>query len=107
MIPLLQECQVVTVSRNAYGDYVETGSVTEPCRFRQIPTVKRTTNAELNDNDGIFWLAPTTAAQEGSILKYDGIYYQVDRLTRARKLHDTIVRFIKAEVKVFDIFMIS
>jgi hypothetical protein len=100
---LVQRCDIVTVTRNLYSDYVLGSTACEPCRFRFIPTMRREGHAEVNDSDAMIWLKATTCAVIGSIIKFEGQYYQVERLTKARKLGSTAVEFVKCDLKVTDI----
>ena len=98
-----QECAFPTLLRNAYGDYTETSRVTENCRFREITTMRRSAHQEVNDSDATIWLRPATVATKGCLLIFEGVYYQVERLTKARKLDDAEVHFVKCDLKITDV----
>lgn len=100
---LVQECSIITPVRNRYGDYALGTSVDEACRFREISTVQRGVHSELNDSDAMLWLSAETSAVKGSIVLFDGTYYQIERLTKARRLGESDVQFVKCDLKVTDI----
>ena len=100
---LVQTCEIVSPSRNAFGDYVNGSTVTESCRFREVSSIRRTTNSEQNDTDAMIWLGAATTAENGSIILFDSVYYQVERITKARKLGKSTIEFIKADLKITDI----
>lgn len=100
---LVQSCSIVQTSRNSYGDYIYQILVSEPCRLREISTIRRNAHQEVNDSDAMLWLSPTTAAVKGSIILFDGVYYQIERIIKARKLDDATVHFVKCELKITDI----
>jgi hypothetical protein len=100
---LVQECEIIEVTRDEYSSYVFSVAATEPCRFRYIPTMRRGTNGEVNDADSLIHLRADTAVRIGSIIRYEGVFYQVERLWKARRLGSSTVNFVKAEVKVNDI----
>lgn len=100
---LVQTCYVITMGRNEYSDYTEISRVAEACRFREITTVRRAPQQEILDSDALLHLAPTTAVVKGSIINFEGTYYQVERITFARRLGETEVQFVKADLKVTDV----
>lgn len=100
---LVQSCYIITMGRNEYSDLIEVSRVLEACRFREITTVRRGTYQELIDSDAIIHLIPASTAVKGGIILFDGVYYQVERITKARRLGETTVQFVKCEVKITDI----
>jgi hypothetical protein len=97
---LVQTCEIVTATRNAYGDYVYSSGVTENCKFREISEIRRGTNQELDATDAMIWLSSSTTAVNGSIIKFDSVYYQVEKIIKAQRLGETDVQFIKAKLKI-------
>lgn len=102
---LVQTCRIVTVGRNLFGDSIIASSVAENCRFRNIPTIRRTTNQEVNDTDALVHLAPNSSITKDKYILFDGVYYQPERIIYARKLGSDTIEFIKVEVKVTDIMI--
>lgn len=100
---LVDTCQLVTVTRTKYGDYKKSLSADEPCRYRPINSFQRVTFQEVKDADAMFWFRPNSTVTVGSILYYGGIYYQVERMTLAKRLGETTIQFKKCDVKVTDI----
>ena len=100
---LIQTCELVAPTRNEYGDYISSSNTELACRFREINTVRRGSHEEYRDSDGMFWFKADSGVQKGNIILFEGTHYQVERITKARKLDDAEVHFIKAEVKITDI----
>lgn len=101
---LVDDCEIVEMARNIYGDYLDTDDATsEKCRFREISTVERGDHSEMNDSDAMLWLSPDTVAVKGSFVKYDGVYYQIEKLNKARPMGSTDVKFVKCDLKVANI----
>jgi hypothetical protein len=44
------------------------------------------------------WFEPDVDVSEGTIFKADGVYWRIDRLTKARRLVGSQVMFLKALV---------
>lgn len=100
---LVQSCELVSPSRNEFGDYIDGSEVTLPCRFRDIQTLKTGDHQELNDSDAMLWVSANSGVVRGSIIRFEGSTYQVERITPARRLGETAVQFIKCDLKVTDI----
>ena len=100
----VDECTIMSSpTRNGYGDYIEGVGVVESCRWRDITTERRSTNQEIIDADAMVWLKPTTTATVGCIILHDGIHYQVERFTKAKRLGESVVQFVKCDLKITDI----
>lgn len=98
-----QTCKLLTVTRNAYGDYDYSTYTTLSCKFREISSIRRGTFQELNDTDAMLWVGPSAAVVKGSLIEFEGVVYQVERLVKARIIDDPTVQFIKCELKINDI----
>lgn len=97
---LVQSCYKVSKSRNAYGD-IEYGSTESlSCLYRDISQLQiANANREDVDVDGIFWFEPDSEVERGDIILFDGEYYRIDKITKARaRLTDNSVHFLKCEV---------
>ena len=100
---LVQTCYIVTTTRNTYGDYVLSSTTQEACRFRYITTTRRESHNEVDDSDAMIWLIPSTVARVRSIIKFEDVYYQVERINKARKLGSDTVEFVKCDLKIVDL----
>jgi len=98
---LNQTAQKVSTTRDKFGDYLQTSLTEVSCRFRYIRNLRRETNREISDSDALMWFAPTHEVSIGDHYLYEGVYYQVDRVLKARKLDNATVHFIKCEVTVY------
>lgn len=96
---LVQTCQLVITVKNAYGDREAGTSLTLACRWRNVPTLTRQPHLETADADSMVWLATDAPVLRGSVLLFEHEYYQVERLTSARRLGEDEVQFIKCDVK--------
>lgn len=100
---LVQTCKLVSPTRDEYGDYIDGVGTELACRFREITTVRRTTHREENDADAMIWFAADAPVAIGNIILFEGVNYQLERLTKARRLGESDVQFIKCDLKVTDI----
>lgn len=100
---LVDTCEIITESQNIYGDYEESASVNTACRWRDITIQRTDNNGQVRDADAMVWFAPTASVTHGTVLRYQGILYQVERTTRAKKLGSSSVEFIKTDVKIIQI----
>lgn len=101
---LIQLCDLVSTTRNEYGDYIDSDyAISIPCRFRDIQTMKQGNNQELNDSDAMLWVAANSGVVRGSIIRFEGFTYQVERITPARRLGEETIQFLKCDLKVTDI----
>lgn len=100
----VQTCRKITPARNAYGDYLYDGTYeTINCRFRHIMAVQRGTHQELVDTDAMLWVSPSTEISYGDIIYYDGQYFQVERVNKARRLGSEVVEFLKCDLKITEV----
>jgi hypothetical protein len=94
--PMLHTAQVITHTRNAYGDYVATASTTIKCHFRFINEMITTGYNEAVQSDAMAWFEPDSGIVRESLVRIDGDYYRVEKVIKARKLRNPNVQFIKA-----------
>lgn len=97
---LVDSCELITTSRNDYGDEIEGVTQTLPCRWRDITLVRRGSHEDTSDANSLVHFAPDAPVHRGAILKYNGEYYQVETITLARRLGENTVQFIKCEVLI-------
>lgn len=97
---LVDSCELITTGRNDYGDEIEGVTQTLACRWRDITLVRRGNHEDTSDASSLVHFAPDAPVERGSILKYNGEYYQVQKITFARRLGEMTVQFIKCEVIV-------
>lgn len=95
--PMHHTAYKVNYSLNAYGDKIIDDEITLKCHVRIITELNVNSNNEQYQSDAMFWFEPDSGVVKGDIIKFDGTYYQVERLTEARRLRSTTVQFIKTE----------
>jgi hypothetical protein len=102
---LVEECQLITPTYNKYGRRVYSSTETLSCKFRSISSLNRNTNTETTDCEGIFHFAPSNEDKIvlGAILQFEGITYEIDRVIEAKRLGESLIQFIKAEVSRIEI----
>ena len=95
---MLHTAYKVTATRNAYGDYIAGGETAYSCHFREITQVgQRSGNTQI-DSDAMAWFNPDAPINKLDIIKVNGVHYQVDKVTKARRLHDPATLFLKVEL---------
>ena len=99
----VDSCELVTQAANDYGDTIEGVTQSLPCRWRDITLVRRGNHMDGSDASSLVHLPPTASVARGSVLKYNGEYYQVETITLARRLGSMDVQFIKCEVNVYSL----
>lgn len=97
---LVDQCELIATTRNDFGDEVEGVTQVLPCRWRDITLVRRGSHQDTSDASSLVHLEADAPVVRGSILKYNGEYYQVDEITYARRLGETTVQFIKCGVTI-------
>lgn len=100
---LNQTCFLITEERNAYGDYIYVSSEEVACRYREISTIRYGNKEEILDTDAMIWFASDQPVDRGTIIKVGSVYYQVERVFKARRLGESDVQFIKCELKIKNI----
>lgn len=88
----------VTTTRNAYGDFLPSGETALKCHFRYITEQVTSTNSETIQSDAMAWFEPDSGVDRKDVIKFDGEHFRVERVTKARKLRDPSVQFIKVEL---------
>lgn len=88
----------VTTTRNSYGDYVTGAEVTLPCHFRYITSQITGDSNETIQSDAMAWFEPDSGIVKENILRIDGEYFRVERVTKARRLRNPTVLFIKTDL---------
>lgn len=92
---MLQTFSLITTSRDAYGDQVESSSAEYACKFREITETDRYGNREDMRGDAMLWVEPSTPLEVGSIVEVENQKFRVERLTKARRMRSESVLFIK------------
>ena len=95
---LVQTCELITTSIDDFGQRIYASAATLNCRWRDIPSVQRDSHHESSSADSMVWFAADEVVTKGSILRFDGNYYEVERITKARKLGGTAIQFLKCDV---------
>lgn len=96
--PMLHTAYKVTTTRNAYGDFLASGETALKCHFRYITEQVTATNNETIQSDAMAWFEPDSGVNRKDIIKFDGEHFRVERVTKARRLRDPNVQFIKVEL---------
>lgn len=91
---MLHTAYKVTTTRNAYGDYVASGTTTHRCHFRYITELQIGGN-EVVQSDAMAWFEPDSGIVKGDIVTIDSEHFKIERVVKARRLHSTEVQFIK------------
>jgi len=97
---LVDSCQKVSTTRDDFGQEITGVTESLACRWRDITTVRRGQNTDTSDADSMVWFAAGTVIAKGDILLFEGAYYQIQKLTKAKRLGETAPQFIKCEVTV-------
>lgn len=97
---MVMDAQIVTVTRDEWSDYVEDDTVDVKCHFRQIDRMQRVVHGEESDADAMIWMPYDTDVENGSIVRFDSVDYQIDRIYQARRLGESQIHFIKCDLKV-------
>lgn len=95
---MLQTAYKVSKTRNKYGDLVGSSETAITCKFRVNNMLVETGNSNTYESDALAWFNSDSGVEEGDVIKYDNIFYKVERKIEARKLHSTTVQFIKVEL---------
>lgn len=95
--PMIQTAYKVAKTRNEYGDYTATSETALACHFRYI-TEQVTENNEQINSDAMAWFEPDSGVDRKDIIKFEGEYFRVERVIKARRLREPGVQFIKVEL---------
>jgi hypothetical protein len=87
-----------TITRNVYGDFVIGASTALPCHFRYITAVESTLGSEAVRSDAMAWFEADSGIVKNDILEIDDEGWRVERVTKARRLRDTTVLFLKVDL---------
>lgn len=101
--PMRQTAYKVTTSRNAYGDYVESTRASIPCRFRYITGLDINGVTESTTCDALAWFEADSGIVKKDVLVIDGEGFIVDKVIKARRLHDSEVQFLKVELMKYGV----
>lgn len=96
--PMLHTAYKVTLTRNGYGDLTGTVLTAMPCHFRYITEQVTGSPNEVVNSDAMAWFEPDSGIDRKDIIKFDGEYFRVERVTKARRLRDPSVQFLKVEL---------
>jgi len=95
---MLQLAQKVTSTRNAYGDYTTSITTDLKCHFREITQQVTDDSSEAIQSDAQAWFEPDSGIDRKDIIYIHGLYYIIQKVTKARKLSSPNVQFIKCEL---------
>jgi hypothetical protein len=95
---LIDECTFFTTTRNEYGDIVYGSPVVRKCRVREINDITRAEYREQLDADLMIWFAGTENVKINDVFIYQGDYYRIDEINKARKGFQTNIEFLRCLV---------
>jgi hypothetical protein len=101
--PMLHTAYKYTYTRDKYGDYVATTSNAIPCHFRYIVEQNTDTNNETTQSDATAWFDGSENINKKDILLIDNEGFRVERVTKARRLRNTTVLFLKCDLQRYGI----
>lgn len=96
--PMLHTISKVTTVRNTYGDYLVTGRIELSCHFRDINEQVTGGVNETVQSDAMCWLEPDAPVDRGDLLEFGDTCYRVERVTKARRLRETPIQFLKLDL---------
>lgn len=100
--PMIDTCNILTVTRNKYSDFTKTGTTATPCRIRHISRVVMTNDGQLTDTDAQIWLPYDAPITLDSLIQYQSTNYQIKTIDPAKRLSDLDVQFLKCDLKITD-----
>lgn len=98
MPPMNHTVYILDNTQNEYGDYTATVETSVRCHFREITDLQHNSSGDSIQSDAMAWFEPDAPIERGTIVKFDGTHYKVERITVARRLHATEAVFIKTEL---------
>lgn len=101
--PMLHTCYKVTTSRNSYGDYTASGQTAIDCHFRYINQQISDSNNQVIQSDAMLWVEPDSGIDRKTIIKFEGEHFIVEKVTKARRLRETDVQFLKCDLKKYGV----
>jgi len=100
--PMRHIAYKVTTTRNAYGDYVQGSQTALTCHFRDISNITIAGN-ETYQSDAMGWFEPDADISKGDVFLIKDEGYIVERVTKARRLWNPSIQFIKVEFMKYGI----
>lgn len=97
---LVDECELIGTTRDDFGQEITGTTQTLACRWRDMTRTNRGSNTDVNDADSLVHFKASAPVKRGSILLFDGDHYQVDKITKAKRLGETEKQFLKCEVYI-------
>ena len=101
--PFTKTAYKVTTTRDAYGNYVTSGTTALMCHFRYITNVQETSGNQSMQSDAMAWFEPDSGIQVKDLIKYEGEHFTVERITRATRLRSNSVLFLKADLAKYGV----
>ena len=101
--PMLHTAHKVIQTRNVYGDYTATGSITLKCHVRIITDIVTTSNNESYQSNAIMWFEPDSGVVKEDIIEFNGQHYRVEQMVEARKLRNPSVQFLKCTMQIYGV----
>lgn len=100
---MLHTAYKVTTTRDRYGSFVASGETAHKCHFRYITNEIVTSNNETIQSDAQAWFEPDSGIDRNDIIKFEGEHFKVEQVTKARRLRDPQVQFIKVRLMKYGV----
>lgn len=91
----VHDCTITKQVYDEYSDLRDTGSFTSKCWFREISSLERSQNREVETSDAMAWFKPSEDISEGDLLAVQSQNYRIMQIVKARKLGRQNVEFLK------------
>lgn len=95
--PMVHTAYKITTTTNDYGDRIAGAQVAIKCHFRHI-TQHVYENNETVQCDAMAWFEPDSGIVRNTLIKFEGEHFRVEKVIKARRLHNPNVVFIKTEL---------
>lgn len=98
-----QTANLVSATRNKYGDQVLQTKSAVACRFRYSTELERAPSREGEaPTDALVWFESDIVVTEGSIIEIEEKYWRITHITKARKMSGDTVEFLKCSLVVHE-----
>lgn len=99
--PMRHTAYKITTTKNAYGDYIANGTTSLICHFRYITDITVNTDNLAVQSDAMAWFEPDSGIVKNDLVTIDGEHFRIERVTKARRLRDPTVQFLKCDLQKY------
>lgn len=96
--PMRHTAYKVAYTRNSYSDFVAGVQTAIKCHFRYVANLITSGSSEALQSDAMAWFEPDSGIKEQDILVIESEGFRVERVTKARRLRDPTVLFLKCDL---------